>query len=179
MAPALADTAIAFVGISLVLLCTLATRRMLLGRRARVYAATERRVRPIAIEMLEAEGSDRPQLSSREQAVLAEVLGLPEGSYDLRSNKGGIAVSGEVTLHGENVYIQASQPVAGSPATGLLIRSCDGRRDFTGGPNHFASLAALDSPKGLADYVLRVSPSVRPDLETPEEGLAPRHYQGR
>ncbi len=110
--------------------------------------------------------------------VLAEVLGLPDGSYDLRSNKGGIAVSGEVTLHAEHVYIQASQPVAGSPATGLLIRACEGRRDFTGGRNHFASLMALDSPKTLAAYVLRVSPSVRPDLESPDEGPAPLRHQG-
>ncbi|KAA3442046.1 hypothetical protein C7I87_32575 [Mesorhizobium sp. SARCC-RB16n] len=30
---------------------------------------------------------------------LAAELALPPGSYDLRSNKAGIAVSGEITLH--------------------------------------------------------------------------------
>src|SRR3546814_18108394 len=37
---------------------------------------------------------------------LADALRLAEGSYDLRSNKGGIAVSGEVPLHGDEVYVQ-------------------------------------------------------------------------
>ena len=32
---------------------------------------------------------------------LATTLGFPSGSFDLRSNPGGIAVSGEITLHHE------------------------------------------------------------------------------
>jgi hypothetical protein len=40
---------------------------------------------------------------------LAEELGWPPDSYDLRSNPGGIAVSGEITLHHERVYVQVSQ----------------------------------------------------------------------
>jgi hypothetical protein len=59
---------------------------------------------------------------------LATELGLPVGSYDLRSNQGGIAVSGEVTLHHEAVYIQVSQPATGCD-TGIFIRTCRGRRD--------------------------------------------------
>jgi hypothetical protein len=39
---------------------------------------------------------------------LADALGLVEAGYDLRSNKGGIAVSGEVMLHGEEVHVQLS-----------------------------------------------------------------------
>lgn len=97
---------------------------------------------------------------------LAEELGLPSGSYDLRSNKAGIAVSGEVTLHGEAIYVQASQSAMGT-ANGLLIRSCKGRGDYTGGPNNFAPLSALEDPKALAQRVLRISPDVRPDLPTP------------
>lgn len=34
---------------------------------------------------------------------LAQALGLAAGSYEVRSNKGGPAVSGEITLHGEEV----------------------------------------------------------------------------
>ena len=68
---------------------------------------------------------------------LALLLRLPTGSFDLRSNLGGIAVSGEITLHHEVIYLQVSQPALGS-RSGILIRTCRGRRDFTGGPNHFA-----------------------------------------
>src|SRR5262245_42343824 len=37
---------------------------------------------------------------------LADALGLAPQSYDLRSNAGGIAVSGEVTMHADHVYVQ-------------------------------------------------------------------------
>lgn len=45
---------------------------------------------------------------------LATALGLPPGSYDLRSNPAGIAVSGEITLHTE-----AAKWAAVIKATGL------------------------------------------------------------
>jgi hypothetical protein len=78
--------------------------------------------------------------------ALAKDLGFPAGSFDLRSNLGGSAVSGEVTLHHGDVYIQASQPMGGND-TGLLIRTCESRKDFTGGRNHFTPLSWLDDSK--------------------------------
>jgi hypothetical protein len=63
---------------------------------------------------------------------LATTLGFPSGSFDLRSNPGGIAVSGEITLHHDDVYIQVCQPATGADS-GILIRTCQGRRDYTGG----------------------------------------------
>jgi HEAT repeat protein len=75
MTSALALTAIAFVGIALVLLVVLAIRRIVLDRRGRGYAEAVRRLRPIAILMVEGEDSELPALSTDEQAVLAEVLG--------------------------------------------------------------------------------------------------------
>ena len=69
--------------------------------------------------------------------ALAEALNLPREAYDIRSNKGGVAVSGEITLHTENLYVQVCQPATGAD-TGILIRTCKGRKDFTGGPNNFA-----------------------------------------
>ena len=41
---------------------------------------------------------------------LAAELGLPAGSYDLRSNQGGVAVSGEIILHHECDGQPASDP---------------------------------------------------------------------
>ena len=46
----------------------------------------------------------------RQLKLLAAALGLPTGGFDLRSNKGGIAVSGEVTLHADHLYVQCASP---------------------------------------------------------------------
>lgn len=88
---------------------------------------------------------------------LAAALGLPPCSYDLRSNQAGIAVSGEITLHHERVYVQVSQSAMGHDR-GILIRTCEGRRDYTGGRNHFAPLALLDDIPALARQVRAVIP---------------------
>ena len=71
MTSLLALTAIAFVAIALVLLITLAIRRVVLARRGRVYAARERRVRPIAISLLEGESREPPVLSPGELRLLS------------------------------------------------------------------------------------------------------------
>ena len=83
---------------------------------------------------------------------LAAELGFPSTSFDVHSNKAGIAVSGEITLHHEDVYIQVSQPAARDD-TGILIRTCQGRRDYTGGRNHFAPLSMLEDIEALARLV--------------------------
>ena len=48
-------------------------------------------------------------------------------------------------LHADHLYVQASQSAMG-PDTGILFRSCEGRRDYTGGRNNFASLDLLHRP---------------------------------
>lgn len=96
---------------------------------------------------------------------LAKVLGFPPCSFDLRSNAGGIAVSGEITLHHERIYVQVCQPATGWD-TGILIRTCQGRCDYTGGPNNFAPLALLDDTSALADEVRKVMEGRRPGFAT-------------
>lgn len=74
-------------------------------------------------------------------------IGLMPGTYDIRSNKGGIAVSGEVTLHGENIYVQLSESCL-HRGVSVMYRTCNGRKDYTGGRNNFqklGDLADLDS----------------------------------
>jgi hypothetical protein len=87
---------------------------------------------------------------------LAAALRLPAGSFDLRSNQGGVAVSGEVILHHEKFYVHVSQPATRAD-TGILIRTCRGRRDYTGGANHFAPLSLLDDISALAERVVAVA----------------------
>ncbi len=86
---------------------------------------------------------------------LATALGLEPGSYDLRSNQAGIAVSGEITLHGDRLYVQVSQSAMGHHS-GVLFRTCKGRKDYVGGPNNFASLDLLNRPEELALWIRRV-----------------------
>lgn len=91
----------------------------------------------------------------RQLKQLATALGLVPGAYDLRSNQGGIAVSGEVTLHADHLYVQACQPATGHD-TGVLFRTCQGRKDYHGGPNNFASLDLLNRPEELARRIKEV-----------------------
>lgn len=74
---------------------------------------------------------------------VAKAVGMPNGTYDVRSNKAGPAVSGEVTLHGETLYVQLSESCVGGPGIGILFRSCRGTRDFTGGQNNWTTLRKL------------------------------------
>ena len=93
---------------------------------------------------------------------LANLMGWQESSFNMRSNRAGVAVSGEVTLHHECIYIQVSQPATGHDS-GILIRRCKGRKDYTGERNHFASLSLLDDLPALAQRVNAVLGSeVRP-----------------
>lgn len=86
---------------------------------------------------------------------LAKDLAFEPGSFDLRSNPGGIAVSGEVTLHHDRLYVQICQPATGADS-GILIRTCRGRKDYIGGRNNFAPLRYLDNIEALAGLCERV-----------------------
>jgi hypothetical protein len=94
--------------------------------------------------------------------LLAKELGLLKGSFEIRSNQGGIAVSGEVTLHHEKIYVQILQSCLGG-GMGILIRKCNGRKDYTGGRNHWLPLNRLDDIAALARYV-RLLRLHKPDL---------------
>lgn len=92
--------------------------------------------------------------AKRALKAVAAALGLAPGSYDLRSNLAGPAVSGEVTLHTERLYIQVQ---GGFQRSDILYRTCAGRRDYTGGMNHFAPVEALDTPTEFAATVARLT----------------------
>lgn len=117
-------------------------------------------------------------LATRRLRQLAGLLGFDKADYDLRSNMGGVAVSGEVTLHHERVYIQAAQSAIGADS-GILIRTCEGRKDYTGGPNHFASLSTLDDLPQLVRKVKTVMPEFRSEefLDTLTDDETTAYYR--
>ena len=66
---------------------------------------------------------------------MATKFGLATGTYDIRTNLGGVAVAGDTTLHGESIYIAFTpEAIFGK---NFMYRSCKGRRDFAGGTNHW------------------------------------------
>ena len=95
---------------------------------------------------------------------LAEALCLADDSYDLRSNKGGIAVSGEIILHGEEIYVQLGLGIG----TGreVMFRRVAGRKDFCGDRNHWAAVGELLEPD-------RFSARIRRELHLADPGTPP------
>ncbi len=87
----------------------------------------------------------------RRLRLVAKAMGLEPGQYDVRSNRGGMAVSGEVTLHTEHVYVQVSQP--GCMDKGIMFRTCEGRKDYSGGCNRWADANSLNYPETMAKWL--------------------------
>jgi len=85
---------------------------------------------------------------------LADALGLREDAYDIRSNAGGVAVSGEITLHGEEVWVQLSLDCRGADLE-ILYRRVSGRRDHVGERNHWTSVRDLLAPDRFAQRLRR------------------------
>ena len=87
---------------------------------------------------------------------VAKELGLDRSEYDLRNNLAGIAVSGEVTLHTDKVYIQSSDSSL-FYGIQILYRVCNGRKDYCGGQNHFINtLRFFEEPDALEEWLSRI-----------------------
>jgi hypothetical protein len=87
-------------------------------------------------------------VTKRQLKSLARAMGLPAGSFDIRSNMGGGAVSGEISLQHDDFRIEASSPGA-KQETGLRIHTCANRQNEArfNGNNHFAPLMWLEDAK--------------------------------
>lgn len=86
---------------------------------------------------------------------LADTLGLAPEHYELRSNRGGMAVSGEVTLHSDDLYIQLAE-FGTTVGVKMLFRTCNHREDYCGHENHYSSLSVLSLPEHGANVVARI-----------------------
>lgn len=86
---------------------------------------------------------------------LAAAIYLLPWEYDLRWNRGGIAVSGEVTLHSDNIYVQLSQ----GSLSGFCgyARSVKSRKDYTGGNNNWLRVEEFSDMHTLAQKILRIA----------------------
>jgi hypothetical protein len=59
-------------------------------------------------------------------------------------------VAGEITLHADRIYIQLCEPMNGLE---VLYRSCNGRKDCSGGGNHWMRYDDLcDLPKACNEF---------------------------
>jgi hypothetical protein len=91
------------------------------------------------------------RLGKRVLKAVAEEMGLQSGSFDIRSNLGGVAVSGEIILHGESIYIVFSQ--GGMGTQDFMYRKCSGRKDYTGMANHWMDYDNLaDLPTACQEF---------------------------
>lgn len=86
--------------------------------------------------------------------LLAEALELDDGSFDIRSNKAGPAISGEITLHGDEVWVQLSLSCMG-PDHEVLFRHVRDRSDHIGDRNRWASINELLAPDRFAARIRR------------------------
>ena len=89
----------------------------------------------------------------RQLRRVARAMGLVTDQYEVRVNRGGIAVSGEVTLHSDHIYCQLYQSCRKVGAS-LLYRTCEGRKDYCGGPNHFLPGMTLNDHEKVAGILV-------------------------
>ena len=68
--------------------------------------------------------------------MVVKEMGLNKDQYEIRVNRGGIACSGDIHLHTDKLYVDFSQSCLG-PDFGFMWRSCEGKRDYTGGSNQW------------------------------------------
>ncbi len=98
--------------------------------------------------------------SKRVLRILAKQLGLQAGDYEIRSNKGGVAVSGEVILHANSLYVMIHGAWA-YRGIQILFRRCSGRCDHTGKVNHYVPVHALLDLKNLVRRMNAVAGPIR------------------
>lgn len=84
--------------------------------------------------------------------ILKELAPLIGGTKkDVRFNAGGIAVSGDATLHTDNFYISMNADMGSS--LGILARTCKHKKDYTGGGNNWIPFRELADLHRVAEII--------------------------
>lgn len=94
-------------------------------------------------------------IARRKLRRLANEMGLTAKDYRLDTNRGGIAVCGETTLHTDTLYIQISQHIFGR-GSDIMFRRCNGRKDYCGRENNFVPARRLDDVADFLDTLRRL-----------------------
>jgi hypothetical protein len=112
------------------------------------------------------------KVSRNRLKALAKDLGLAAGSFEIRSNMGGNAVSGEISLQHNDFRIEASSPGT-RQERGLRMHTCKNRENDAkfNGNNHFAPLTWLDDKdrpklKKLVEQVIEQKLGFNADVKT-------------
>lgn len=91
--------------------------------------------------------------------AVAKACGLRTGEFDVRYNPGGSAVKGDAVLHGEDLYVSVDPDGAGP---GVLVRNCNGRKDYTGGSNgwmRWETFFGSTAPEEVARGIRSIAPA--------------------
>ena len=103
---------------------------------------------------------------------LALHLGLAPGSFEIRTNRGGIAAAGEVSLHHDRFVICLDGGIDFRGARSFYWRTCQNRRDYTlstGGANRWVSFQQLGTGLGYSRFLDEIRETWTP---APEERVA-------
>lgn len=84
---------------------------------------------------------------------LAKELNLQRGEFGIRSNLSGVAGSGEVTLHSDDIYVQLHESCVRRDGVSVLYRSCKSRMDCAGHQNHHVAMQDLADERRQARFV--------------------------
>ena len=87
--------------------------------------------------------------------LIADKMELIKGTYDIRSNQGGIACSGEITLHGESIYISMEQSCCLTEQ--FMFRKCKGKKDYAGMGNHWMTWQELLDIDSAVEKFIKVA----------------------
>lgn len=87
-------------------------------------------------------------LGQRILRYIAQEMDLKEGEYEIRWNPGGVAVSGDHTLHTSKVYLAFHDNLCSG---WFYYRSCNGLRDYSGGSNQIVHWNKLRNIQQLID----------------------------
>lgn len=74
---------------------------------------------------------------------LAKAISLKKEDYEIRSDKGGSGVLGEVILHHKKLYMQIFDYES------VMYRTCEGLKDYCGGFNRYCMIWDLENPQYL------------------------------
>jgi hypothetical protein len=87
-------------------------------------------------------GGGKAEFHQYGRRVLKHILSLLGVEGEVRSNKGGPAVVGEVILHTDRVYVRLCTSLSIDKPQ-FCYRSCQGMKDYSGGGNRWYTFEQL------------------------------------